>query len=230
MSVRPLRSRGFTLVEILVALTIFGSVAALAFGAFSFATREQEHLTRSIAVEMAAAACLERMARDLSSAYVTQPPAFTPPKAEEAPSEFRIIGESDSDGRGFGRLQFASAAHVSFEQAPRKGIARIGYYAQAAENDEYVLRRSDSLFPTSPMDETAQDPVLCEHLKSAAFSFYDRDGDVSDHWDSASEATGYASPVAVRIVLEVQNGEKGRMLETTIVLPVHREPEQRPVL
>jgi hypothetical protein len=212
--------------EILVAMAIFATVAVLAFGAFSFAAREQARLAGSAAAEMAAAACLERIAKDLSCAYVAQPPAFSPPKPGEDPPEFRIIGANDSEGDGLGRLRFASTAHVSFEQPPLEGIARIEYYTEPAGENENVLRRSDTLFPYPPSAEASKDPILCEHLAAVAFYFYDRDGEVRRRWDSADDQTGYATPVAVRIVLEVLDGRQGQVFETTVALPVQREPAE----
>jgi general secretion pathway protein J len=215
---------GFTLIEMLVALTIFAMVAILAFGAFSFAAREQTHLARSAAVEMAAAACLERMARDLSGVYVVQPPSFRMPEQGAAPAEFRIHGENDSEASGFGRLQFTSTAHLSFEQPPLEGISRIEYYTEPVGGNIHLLRRSDALFPYAASKEPAEDPVLCEHLTSVAFYFFDHKGDRRSRWDSAAADTGYATPSAVRIVLEVQDVQDPRMFETTVALPVQREP------
>ncbi len=218
---------GFTLVETLVSLGIFGLVAALGFGAINLAVGQQERLSRGAALEMAAAACLERMARDLSGVYVPQPPAFSPPAGDGAVPEFRVLGEPDRDGEGFDRLEFASGSHVSFQQPPRAGISRIAYYAEAAGENGYVLRRSDRLLPLAqpeelPAEGEPADPVLCEHLSSVAFTFYDGDGEPRDRWDSESAQQAYASPAAVGIALEVDIDGQARRFETTVVLPVRR--------
>ena len=228
MKQHTMRSGGFTLMEILVALTIFAMVAVLAFGAFSYAAREQARVSGSTAAEMTAAACLERMARDLSCAYVVQPPVYAAPLPGEDPPEFRIFGVNDSEGSGLGRLRFASTAHVSFERPPFGGIARIEYYTEPTGENEHVLRRSDTLFPYAPGDEALKDPILCEHLTSVAFYFYDRKGDVRRRWDSADSETAYATPTAVRVVLEFLDAQKRRVFETTVPLPVQREPTQSP--
>lgn len=225
MGLRRCLSSGFTLVEILVAMTIFASVATLAFGAFRFAAREREDLARAVAAEITAGACLERMARDLSSLYIPLPPAFSPPEPDDPPSEFRFAGDTEDWGDQFiGELAFASLAHVSLEDPIRKGIARIGYYTQVAGEGSFVLRRSDRLYPHTVEEVAARDPILCENVKSLAFYYYGRNGQLSSRWDSASDESDYASPVGVKIILETDIDGKGQVLETTVALPVHRAP------
>ena len=71
----------------------------------------------------------------------------------------------------------------------------------------YILRRSDRLYPYEPPEEQADDPVLCEKLKSLVFTYYDNEGEAHDTWDSESEDVAYATPKSINILLEV--GDEG---------------------
>lgn len=213
---------GFTLVELLVAMTVFAIVATLAFAALRLTLRDQEAMARSMDLDIAAAMCLERMARDLTSLYVPQPPVFTPTTEQEPASEFRVAADSDAaDGL---LLQFDSLAHVSFEDPPRRGIARIAYTSATQADNHYLIRRVDRLAAERQVSPAGADPALCENVKRLAVHFYGWQGEVADHWDSDAERYGYATPRAIRIELEVENAGRGQPLETTVYLPVQREP------
>lgn len=213
---------GFTLVEILVAMTIFAVVAALAFGALRFVAREQEALARAADLETAAARCLERMAEDLSAVYVAQPPLFSPPLPGDPPSEGRLSTGPDA---GEGQLlTFASLAHVPLEGPPRRGLARIGYRLETAAEGGYRILRSDHLLPEGESQGRGLEPVLCENVKSAAFDFYGWNGDIDRDWDSDADRAGYASPRGVRIALTLAADGHERTFQTTVYLSVQREP------
>jgi type II secretion system protein J len=213
---------GFTLVELLVAMTVFATVAILAFTAMRLAARDQEGLARNADLETAAAMCLERMAKDLASLYVPLPPVFTPPLEQEPASEFRVAALSDAADDAI--LQFASLAHVSFEDPPRRGIARISYTPAAEENARNLIRRADHLLIGRDISPDGADPVLCEHVKRIQVYFYGWDGEMVDDWDSEAERYGYATPRAIRIELQIAAGGYGQQFETTVYLPVQREP------
>lgn len=213
---------GFTLVELLVAMSVFAIVATLAFTAMRLTARDQEGLARKADLETAAAMCLERVAKDLTSLYVPLPPVFTPPIEQEPASEFRVAAVSDAADESI--LHFASLAHVSFEDPPRRGIARISYVPAAEEKARDLIRRADHLLAGREISPDGLDPVLCEHVKRMEVYFYGWDGETVDDWDSEAERYGYATPRAIRIELQIEAGGYGQQFETTVYLPVQREP------
>jgi general secretion pathway protein J len=213
---------GFTLVEVLVAMAVFAIVAGLAFGALRYVARDQAALASAADLEAAAAACLDRMARDLSALYVSQPPLFAAPLPGDPPPEFQMTTQPGEGASG--DLFFSSLAHVSFGNPARGGIARIGYTLHPDGNGRYLIRRADHLAPRLTDEGGPADPVLCEHVRSVDYHFYGRDGEVVEHWDSASEDSGYATPRALRITLRVDGGDSDRTLGTIVFFPVQREP------
>ena len=127
-------------------------------------------------------------------------------------------------GADFPRLRLASRSHVPLDGSVHESVAVIVYYVSEDEGNSYNLRRSDRLYPYTPPEEQAGDPVLCERIKSLVFTYYDNEGTVHDTWDSESKDASYATPKAINILLEVGAEESVSMVfETMVMLPVVRE-------
>ena len=219
--------KGFTLLEILLAITIFSVVAMIIFGSFNmiFGNVEAVHEV-SEAYEMAKS-CLGRMTIDLNSIYVSLPPAYSPDQESDEPDPYRVAGDNGfPGGTDFARLRFSSLAHVSFGMEKQKGIAQIVYYVQQAEDNTYVLRRSDTIEPFESFEEKNSDPILCKNIMALAFNYFDKEGEKHDSWDSESDEFDYATPGAVHISLLIGNEESSHKFETTIMLPVYRDEKK----
>ncbi|MBW2370435.1 MAG: prepilin-type N-terminal cleavage/methylation domain-containing protein [Deltaproteobacteria bacterium] len=185
--------KGFTLVEILAAIVLFSIIISIAFGSFRMIHSSSEHMGRSSVEFEMAQNCLSRMTTDLQSIYVSQPPAYQKPEFDADPDPYRISGDNSySAGDSFARLRFTSLSHLPMDGSDQSGIAQIVYYVYGSRNDGYSLRRSDQLFPYELIEESANDPVLCENIHSAIFSYTDSDGEKDTVWDSPS--TGMPRP------------------------------------
>lgn len=214
---------GFTLLEILVAIAIFAVVVTTIFGSYRFIFSNTDVFDGSTAGFESARSCLNRMTADLQAAYVTYPPVYPPPDADKTPDPYRFFGETVAVGNtSFPRLRFTSLAHIPFEKSRQEGIAEIVYYVQPGDNETFTLRRADTLYPYKPFREKGADPVLCESLKSLAFTYYHTDGAEYDYWDSDEEDFKFATPRAVGIRLEIGNGSYSQRYTTLVQLPVHR--------
>jgi general secretion pathway protein J len=220
-------SRGFTLLEIMVAIFIFAIVITTIFASYSAVSSGNEIIDQNTASYEMASNCLNRMIMDLKSIHLTLPPAYSPPALGESPELYRIVGETtDIQGTAFPRLRFTSLSHISFGEKKERGIARIVYYVQAAEDGNYVLKRADRLYPYGKFEEKPGDPVLCRDVKSLTFKYYDDDGTDYDLWDSDSEDFGYSTPTAIDIRLELAEGSGSLYFETMVNLSVYREKKK----
>jgi general secretion pathway protein J len=215
---------GFTLMEILLAFLILGMVVTTVLASFNAVFSTTDTLNTGSRYYEMAKNCLNRMTLDLEAVYARQAPIYKKPEFDGPPDPYRLVGStSDVGGTSFATIRFTSNAHVPLENSKRKGITEIVYYVQAQNDGQMVLRRSDSLYPYPEFEERASDPVLCNNLKSLAFKYIDTDGEESDEWDSDSDEYGYATPVAVRIALEVGDEAISYSFETTVRLPTGRE-------
>jgi len=219
--------RGFTLLEIMVAIFIFAIIVTTIFTSYTSLLSGNETSDQGTASYEMAKNCLNQMIVDLESIHLTLPPGYSPPVLGEPPELYRIVGEIfDIQGVSFPRLRFTSMAHISFGGKTERGIAEIVYYVQASGDGNYVLKRADNLYPYETFEEKAGDPVLCTDVKSLTFKYYDQDGTAYDLWDSDDEDFGYSTPKAIDINLELAESSNSLWFKTMVKLPVYRKKKE----
>lgn len=217
-------AKGFTLMEVLVAIAILAIVVTTILASFNSVFSTTEVLDESADIYEMAKSCMKRMMLDLESIHIEQRPIYKPPELDQPPDPYRLVATTnDIGGTGFAQIRFASRAHVSFEKSPKAGIAEIVYYVQAKEDGLPVLKRADNLYPYPAFEERSSDPVLSKYVKSLAFKFYDKEGTEFDVWDSDSDEFGYATPSAIAIKLELASKTASHTFETMVSLPIIRE-------
>ena len=218
-------SGGFTLVEILVAITIFAVVMATVFGSFQAVFFNSEKIRQSDAAIDAAKACFNRMVLDLMEIYIPHPPYYQPPGMNDPPTDYRLVADTPTvEGREFSRLRFTSLAHTPMGAHPAEGIAQIVYYVTATEDGRLDLRRSDTLYPYKTIKPSQSDPLLCRDIDSFTVELVDSEGKTHPRWNSDNNEFGYATPRAVRIAVAIGRPPDVHKFETTVKLPVFREP------
>jgi general secretion pathway protein J len=220
---QSLGTPGFTLLEILLAITIFSIVMTTIFGSFRAVFFNTESLERKADLDEMANSCLTRMALDLQSLKCSLLPAYHPPDTDDDPDEYRLVGDfSEGAGLKAGRLRFTSLNHLSFHNAVRQGVSEIVYYLYATPDGQTVVKRADHLYPYPDFEESAKDATLCEYVRSLKFVYFDQEGDEHERWDSESDDFKYATPTAIGIHIEVGDENYSRVAETIVALPVQR--------
>lgn len=215
---------GFTLIEILVAIFIFSVLFTVLFGSFQVLSSTSEDLGRGTLQFEMGQQCVSRITADIESAYVSQPPVYKQPELREEPDPYRIEGiRDDVDGITFSRIRLTSLCHFSFSGIQSDGVAEIIYYAHRLQDDTYVLRRSDSLFPYEEFEEKNTDPIVCKNVREFSITFYDEAGDEMEEWDSESSDYDYATPRSVQILLSVGEEEAQMVFSTRVYIPAYRE-------
>ena len=219
--------RGFTLLEIMIAIFIFAIIVTTVFTSYTSLLSGNETSDQGTASYEMAKNCLNQMIVDLESIHLTLPPGYSPPVLGEPPELYRIVGEIfDIQGVSFPRLRFTSMAHISFGGKTERGIAEIVYYVKASGDGSYVLKRADNLYPYEMFEENAGDPVLCTDVKSLTFKFYDQDETAYDLWDSDDEDFGYSTPKAIDINLELDESSGSLWFKTMVKLPLYRKKKE----
>ncbi len=217
-------NKGFTLLEILVALLIFSVVMSSLFLSFRSILFDPEGLTRHFSRQEMTRNALDRIASDLQAIYVSMPPRYRPPEGNNPLDPYRLEAGTDVIGnREFSRLRFASLAHLPMRNRPQKGIAQIVYYVQAADDDTFVLRRADHLEPYPAPDGVDDDPILCSGIRSLTLRFFDKDGEAFDTWNSEEDRSDYRLPSSIAVRIELAEEGPAAVLETQVHLPVQRE-------
>jgi general secretion pathway protein J len=215
---------GFTLMEILIAIVIFGIVAATVFASYRAIFDQTEQMESDASRYAMAKNCLDRMVMDLSALYVSVPPFYTPTTFNEEPDPFRLVSEEGSGSHSkIGQLQFTSREHLPMGGDTEKGIARIVYYEDEARDQKPFIRRSDNLYPFKEFEKNENDPVLCKEVLSLTFTFKDAESENHETWDSESRQFKFATPRAVGIHLEVGEKDRAVILSTQVTLPLFRD-------
>ena len=215
---------GFTLVEILIAIFIFSIVVTTAFASYRSILSSVDIVYKDTAYLEMAKDGLNRMMLDLQSVYITSQSNYKPPELDTTSDPYRIVGDTVFEGsEAFSRLRFTSLAHLPMEGETNTGIAQIVYYVHLSNNGDYVLRRSDHLYPYPPHEPTGTDPILCRYVRSLSFRYVGPDDEEIERWDSDDSEFSYATPRAVVIEIELGEGSSNQHLETRVTLPLYRE-------
>ena len=216
---------GFTLLEIMISIFIFSIIVTTIFASYRSVFFSTDKINAGLDLYGMSGSCLNRISLDISGITIAQPPEYTKPEFDSTPDPYRVVGDqSELSGAEFPRLRLTSRSHVPLDGSVHESVAEIVYYVSEDEENGYLLRRSDRLYPYTTPEEQAGDPVLCEKLKSLVFTYFDKEGAEYDTWDSESESTDYATPKAINIFLEVGEEDSVSMVfETMVMLPVVRE-------
>jgi general secretion pathway protein J len=191
--------RGFTLIEVLVALAVMSMIAISIWGASSQTARTRTVVQESHDKSHQVRVAFEMMTRDLSSAFLSQNRAQLEPTHDTV-----FIGEDHGEDD---RLDFAAFTHERrYFDAKESDQAEIGYFlAPDKENPEQqdLVRRESPVLDLEPL-EGGQLLVLVQNVKAFDLQYYDMVmAEWQDAWDT-TEATGEGAvlPMQVRIRLE----------------------------
>jgi general secretion pathway protein J len=196
-----MKAKGFTLIEILIAVFILGIVLSTVYASYTGTFRIIRATETDAELYGMARTVLERMTRDLE-AVATWKGAFT------FTARPYYLGD-----REFTRLTFRSTAHIAFsEREEPAGIAVIEYgVEEGTEKEGYALSRSDSLHRDPGKEEAStRGFLLCDRVETLTYRFFDSAGKEFTTWDNGDdEAQKKKAPAMVEIRLGLVN-EKDR--------------------
>lgn len=183
------RTRGFTLVEVMVALLIFGMIAAAGVAILSFSIRTQG-VTNSRFDDIAA---LNRTA-SLLSGDLGQ--AVDRPARDEAGTTFpAFVGSAD------GQLRFVRTGWSNIDAAPRASAQKVAYQLVGGVLQRLAYPMLDGAAPLPPV-------ALLDHVRQVG-TRYRFQGAWSDRWDGSQ---GAALPQAVEFTIQRDTGSGLRIM------------------
>jgi general secretion pathway protein J len=223
------RTEGFTLLEVLVAISVLAVLSMLLYGAFAGLKRTKEGVERINDRHREARMAMARMVRELQSTYLSAHEPV-PPTRPVQKTVFKGIAGIPGD-----RIDFVAFAHRRLDRDARESDqSEISYYVASNPDKPGVvdlLRRESALIDLIPehggrlevlatdvdlFDVAFLEPLTIQWLES---------------WDS-TQATGQLGrlPTQVRITLVLNGGRRsarGRAqapirLITKVALPIQR--------
>jgi type II secretion system protein J len=209
--------RGFTLLEVLVALCILAVVFSALYGTYSGTVESCERVEAAREREQAGRLALMHITDDLKSVY------YRPFQGDEEFSPYRFQG-----GTGAAIVAFAATASLGFPGAfPSLAVNRIGYLLEPQPNGEpgYRLLRQETPFADLPGQGTERRVEVADRVQALSLTYADAEGEWVSTWDSASDETADPLPrlVAVRLLMRAEESEP--VLFTT-VLSLRPAPEE----
>jgi general secretion pathway protein J len=209
--------KGYTLIEILIAILILGIVLSTIYASYTGTFRIIGEIQYDAEVYGMARGTLDRMARDLQSAALWR-------------GVFTFKTKSHTLGnREFMRIIFRSSAHIAFndKEAP-DGISVIEY--SIVEGKEgYTLLRIDSLYRDPEKESSPTDGfLLCNRVEALTYTFYDEIGKEYGSWDSgtidvAAQKNRFPSAVLIRLsMINETDSKRPHLFMIRVRLPFNR--------
>jgi len=214
--VRQKKNGGFTLVELLLAIFIFGIVVSSVYGAYRVTFGLVNSTEQKMAVAEKTSVVFDRIAEDLSSFVRISGEGLTGEQHEEA----GMRGDS---------LVFVSAVHIGLTKKDDLGGYSLVQYSAEVDEDSGLLKLFRSGRPLLPgargEDIENRKYLLCDGLKEVKFSYVNDEGVESDEWlsqEDGSVTENQSFPVLVVITLqfaELLESEQISLYTTSVALP-----------
>lgn len=206
---RALRSdRGFTLMEVALAVGILAMMATLTWGSIARTFDAYETVTSIDERYHNVRVAMNRMAKELSMAFLTNAAERDRGKEQMWKTIFKA-----EPGTPFYKISFTAFAHYILRADSKESDqCEIGYFGAPDEDDPRrmnLVRREDPRIDRDP-DEGGRTYVLAENIKDFKLRFFDpNDDDWTDEWDteSSDHAGRLPSIVEITMVIEDENGK-----------------------
>jgi general secretion pathway protein J len=203
MSIRPRDTSGFTLIELMLSVALVAGIGVLVWGSFSLASRGKASADRIIDRYGQVRLALNRMARELTMAYLSKNDQF----GTDNP---RTFFSAEERGRSQ-MLTFSALAHVRLrEDAKECDQSIIRYFVELdpeARGQLNLMRRESRRLGDERPGEEGPAYVMLEDIEELQFEFYDKVAEEwRDNWNTRS-ADGQPDrlPDRVRILLTIKD-------------------------
>jgi general secretion pathway protein J len=195
------RARGFSLVELTIAVAITAAIGALTVGAFSQLDRASQAARAQGESYAAARLALSRMAREVSMAFLSD--NYDTNRFGNGPDRrpTLFVGRED-------RLLFSTMAHQRLYQDARESDQAIVEYTvdsdPDASGDQALFRREKVHLDDEP-DRGGRKDLVASHVASLTIAYWDQKrNDWAREWSTKTVENQGTLPSRVRFTLEVK--------------------------
>ncbi|HEY2394407.1 MAG TPA: type II secretion system minor pseudopilin GspJ [Rudaea sp.] len=191
------RFNGFSLIELLVALAVFASMAALAYGGLDSVVRTRAELGRQQAAFNGLMRSIAVLDRDLRQA------AARPVRGNYGEPQAAFAGLPD-------RVEFTRAGFANPQAEQRSNLERVSY----ALDGDMLERGVYPMLDRAP-GSSAQATTLRDHIEAFRLRYLDASNRWSDSWPPReTDAAPLALPRAVEFRIDTKDyGEITRVIE-----------------
>ncbi|BDG04337.1 type II secretion system protein GspJ [Anaeromyxobacter oryzae] len=197
---RDAAARGFSLVEVMIAVAITALIGGMTIGTFRQVDRARE-ISREQGDRYAAARlALSRLAHETSMAFLSEHyDQNSPNRLRESPTLFK--GREDT-------LLFTTMAHERLVQDAKESDQSVVEYTVEADPDhagEQALFRREKAHLDEEPDRGGRKDLVADHVQSLRFQYWDdKRKDWSREWSTRSVDHAKELPSRVRFELELK--------------------------
>jgi general secretion pathway protein J len=202
-----MRARGFTLVEVLVAIFIFAIVSAIAMGGYNELVKQSDIVDRGAARTRAIQSTMQRFNLDFTA---LEPRPVRQPLGDGLLPALRADEKGGSDEL----VEFTHSGWSNPAGVPRSTLQRVAY---RIEDNKLIREYWLSLDRT--MSNEPESAVMLEGVKDVRLRFMDANRSWHDQWPplgySPADAP-WVRPIAVEVTLDLEDwGELKRLMEVS---------------
>jgi len=205
------RNRGFTLLEILIAIAILALVVSSLYGAYS-GTLDTTEMVESVRdVDQVARLALMQMVDDFKCLY------YQKAGEEDKESPYSFGGVAEAEGEGGAIVAFATTSRLDFGMTfPSQRINRVSYVLEKQPDNEKLYRLVRKEVPFADLSGEGQEILveIADGVESLSLTYFSENGQQLSQWDSKAEGL---LPRLVRIRLRMA-GDKSRVFYTSVAI------------
>jgi len=205
---------GFTLIEILIAISIISIIIGALYGAYISNVKGIQITQQNSHIYQTARAVLDCMRRDLECAYLGS--RASKKSALGMISEDREIEDNPAD-----RIDFTALTHIYSKQDNlATDLCEIGYFLKKdPDTNLFILYRRDSGIVDSELRHGGRIDELAYMVKGLDLEFIDKQGDRFKYWNSLKGAHKNVLPSLIKIKLILSDKNGGEHIFITSVHP-----------
>jgi general secretion pathway protein J len=194
-------NRGFTLIEILVAVLLLGILSTALYGSYFTVLNARERTSEGMEARRELGSTLDLIRREFAAA----------PKLDRNDKRLRFIVEDrDNFGKPASSLELTTLTRSPGQGRKESGISTVRYRLEEKDKRHILTRREQDLFFESA---DAKGYPQMERISSFLVECYDGSKWVRS-WDTAA-ALNNALPTMLRVTVQVD--EDGRQVEFSVL-------------
>ena len=201
-----MRARGFTLLEVLVAVVIFGIISVLAYGGYNQLVQQSDIVERSATRTRAVQSTIQRMSEDFA---MLEPRPIREPIGESLEPALRAGGTRVDTLVDLTRSGWTNPAGLS-----RSTLQRVTYRLMDSKLERAYWNALDRTLSTEPTSA-----VMLDQVRAVSFRFMDQNQSWHDQWPPLGYSGPDAArlrPIAVELTIELEDwGKLVRLVEVS---------------
>ena len=201
-----MRARGFTLLEVLVAVVIFGIISLLAYGGYNQLIQQSDIVERSASRTRAVQSTVQRMSEDFA---MLEPRPIREPIGESLEPALRAGGTRTDTLVDLTRSGWTNPAGLS-----RSTLQRVTYRLLDGKLERAYWTALDRTLTTEPTSA-----VMLDKVRATTFRFMDQNQSWHEQWPPLGYSGADAArlrPIAVEITLDLEDwGKLVRLVEVS---------------